>query len=142
MLSDEIEARPGARAAQSPGGSGGGRRMLGLARATFAVLLAVTLYKALEPPGVQAATLQDKALHFSAFYALAVSATLAAPRTGLLVVAAWLAGLGLVIEGLQALPAIHRSADALDVVADLAGVAAALAPFAVAHLRNLLRLGA
>jgi len=78
----------------------------------------------------------DKANHFVAFYGVALLGAFAFPRLSAVVLAAWLAGLGAAIEVVQAIPALHRDGDIVDLLTDVAGVAAALSPMAAAAWRG------
>jgi VanZ family protein len=107
-------------------------------RTAFAALLAFTLFKALAPGGGPPAGFVDKLQHAFAFYLLALTATAAAPRSSLVPLACGLAFVGGLIEVLQALPAIGRSCDFDDWLADMVGVGLAFAPLVVARWREAL----
>ena len=111
-------------------------RILAAARASFAMLLAFTLVNALQPGPGQLGELNDKLWHFLAFYVLALNAACAAPGVRLILLAAGLIGLGGLIEALQLLPQIGRSGSLFDVMADVAGIAAALGPVLVLQWRS------
>jgi hypothetical protein len=83
--------------------------------------------------------LWDKALHFTAFYGLAVIGAVAFPLLELRWIGLGLLLFGLSIEALQKLPFIHRDASWADFLADGAGVAFALGPFALERLRRQLQ---
>ncbi|HEX2562239.1 hypothetical protein [Phenylobacterium sp.] len=104
-------------------------------RLIFVALLGFTLFHALEPGASGVGGLSDKFWHFLAFYVLSLSAACAAPRLNLALLAGAMLGFGLVIEGLQRLPAIGRSASLLDVLAGVAGICAALLPALVMRWR-------
>jgi len=107
------------------------RRILLAHRLLFWFLVAFTLANALRPGPSAGPGLNDKLLHFLAFYVLSLSAACAAPRLHPVWIGAALLGLGIAIEILQMAPLIGRSASFLDLLADLAGIAAALVPAAV-----------
>jgi VanZ family protein len=69
----------------------------------------------------------DKVQHFVAFLTLGLLAARAYPAASLLAIAAGLAAAGALIEIIQLIPALNRSGSFLDWVADLSGIAAALA---------------
>lgn len=97
-------------------------------RLLFTALLAFTLYNALTPGRPSLGGYSDKVWHALAFYVLSLSAACAAPRAPALAIAAAMAGLGVLIEVLQTLPAVNRSASIADWIADLVGIGAGLAP--------------
>jgi hypothetical protein len=112
-----------------------------LARLAFCAAAGLALWGALGPAdGASSLFPWDKAGHFLTFYVVAVLAGPAFPRrsVALLVSALALAGLG--IEVLQATPWIARDAEAGDVLADLAGIAAAFAPVVAWKTRERLLL--
>ena len=97
----------------------------GWIRLTFWLALVVTLVMALLPnPPTMRAT--DKVQHMAAFAALASLAALGFPGLRLWVIFVWMAALGLAIEVLQMIPALHRNAEASDWLADCAATAATL----------------
>jgi hypothetical protein len=112
-------------------------RVLLAARAGFWIACAVVAGAAVIPSEDHPPDLfgWDKANHFVAFYGVALIGALAFPRLSVLVLGAWLSGLGALIEVIQAIPMLHRDADVLDWVTDSAGILAALAPLAVAAWR-------
>lgn len=112
------------------------RALLTAHRILFVLLVSLTLYKALEPATAPMGGVSDKIWHFLAFYVLSLSAASAAPRVHLGYIAAAAIGFGIFIEAVQAVPALGRTPSVLDVVADLAGVFAALAPALVVHWRD------
>jgi VanZ family protein len=81
---------------------------------------------ALPEPYAPSLHLWDKAAHCLSFVVLALLGALAYPRRPWWLLAAGLAAFGALIEGVQALPAIHRDADMWDWVADVLGIGAAL----------------
>jgi VanZ family protein len=103
-------------------------RHRGLWVATSAVLVAAIIYSSLTPdlslpvPGGF-----DKLEHFAAYCALAVWFTGLYPRTRYWKVVLCLLGLGLGLEIAQGAMQLGRSAEALDMVANAAGVGAGLA---------------
>lgn len=109
-----------------------------LAKIAFLGAAGFALYSALTPSdGASSLFPWDKLAHFAAFYVVTLLALPAFPRANLLVIAAGLLGLGVAIEFLQMLPGVNRDADWKDVVADGAGIAAALAPVTAWRLRGL-----
>jgi len=96
-------------------------------RLVFWLALAVTLVMALlpNPPAVpKQAT--DKVQHVAAFAALTFLAALGFQGLRLRVIFVAMAALGMAIEVLQMIPALHRDAQASDWLADCAATAAAL----------------
>lgn len=92
-------------------------------RTIFWVGLVVALGFALNPhpphiPGEPS----DKVEHILAFLALTGFAILAYPRARLLPLALAMSGFGALIEFLQMIPALHRSSELLDWVADTAAI--------------------
>ena len=98
--------------------------------------IAVVLWATLADTGDATRGMSDKALHFAAFYGLAALGRLAYPEVRLRWLGLGLAGLGVAIEALQALPVIHRDASWGDVLADALGAAGALMPVALERLRG------
>lgn len=82
----------------------------------------------------------DKAKHAFAFYVLAVLAAASVPSRPLVWPAAAVAGYGVLIELVQ--PLFGREGSGLDLVADAVGMAAALAPLALARWRRRFRAAA
>lgn len=109
-------------------------RRRGWTAAPFALGLACTLYFALRPRPVPLPINED-IQHMAAFGALMISGGLALGRRVRLrrLLAIALVILGAVIEGLQALPVIHRDADVNDWLADLAGVGLAYVGLALLY---------
>ena len=101
-----------------------------LLRAFAFLVLCIVLASALLPDNRQGPGLLpwDKAEHFAAFYGLTVLGLLAFPRQSAWRVATALAIVGALIEVVQGLPAIHRDSDLRDWIADMVGIAFALAP--------------
>ncbi|HET9160546.1 MAG TPA: hypothetical protein VFN88_08035 [Caulobacteraceae bacterium] len=85
-----------------------------------------------EPSGPQGS---DKYEHFAAFYALALAAAVAYPRSPLWLTALLVSAYGGLIELIQALPFVHRDCNLYDFLADAAGAVAATAPLYVSGLR-------
>lgn len=103
-------------------------------RAIFFVTLAGALVAALVPsPNAPAFVESDKVNHIIAFAVLSVQAAWAFPRAPLLAIAAAMAVFGGIIEGLQAVMAVGRSAEWGDWRADV--MAAGIALIIVAVLR-------
>jgi VanZ family protein len=90
--------------------------------AAFAFVMAL-LPKPPEIPGEPG----DKVQHMMAFATLGALAAAGWRERRLAVLFAWLAGFGAAIEVFQAIPALHRDAELLDWLADMAAAAAALA---------------
>ncbi len=99
-----------------------------LFRLAFWAATAVATVMALLPAppqlGVEAS---DKVLHIAAFFTLAVLASAAYPGASLLRIGLALAALGAAIEIVQLIPALNRTGDVMDWLADIAAVAVALA---------------
>lgn len=111
------------------------RRLLGWrVLLAAALVLAVTLALVPHPPTVR--DLSDKSQHMAAFATLALLATQAFPRAPLLRVAERLSFLGAMIEVVQSIPALHRSCDIMDWVADTVAIAAALLLVAAVRRRR------
>ena len=101
-----------------------------LFRIVFWAALAVALAAALNPhpphiPGEPS----DKIQHILAFLALTGLSLAAYPGARLLPLALALSGFGALIEFLQMIPALHRSSEVFDWVADTGAVLAVLAIF-------------
>lgn len=71
--------------------------------------------------------LADKSLHAITFTVLSPLAAIAWPKVRLLGLAVLLSGFGGLIEGVQAIPALHRDAELLDWLADVAAIGLGLA---------------
>jgi hypothetical protein len=96
-------------------------------RRAFWLALAVTLVMALLPkPPALPMQATDKVQHMAAFAALTFLATLGFPILRLRVIFVWMAALGLAIEVLQMIPALHRNAQVSDWLADCAATLATL----------------
>ena len=104
-------------------------------RIVFWVAIAFVLWSTLTNTDDLTGDVSDKALHFIAFYGLAVLGRLAYPAAPLARLGLALAGLGGLIELLQGTPVIHRDASWGDAAADAAGVVCALAPAALDRFR-------
>jgi hypothetical protein len=115
-----------------------GLTQLGLQLA-FWISTAIVLRVAFAPAdGMAPYVPWDKARHFIAFYILTVLALPAFPRWWPLTIAVCLAFFGGVIELIQGTVMVNRDRDVWDWLADLAGIAAAMAPLALGHLRRAL----
>ena len=96
-------------------------------RFVFWLALAVTLVMALLPnPPALPRQATDKVQHMAAFAALTFLVALGFQGLRLRVIFVAMAALGMAIEILQMIPALHRDAQASDWLADCAGTAAAL----------------
>jgi VanZ family protein len=108
-----------------------------VARVAFVGALGFTFWSALTGGGGPGAHPPwDKILHFSAFYVLTLLAVIALSRMSLLGVALLMLMIGGAIEVAQLVPQFGRSSELNDLIADALGVAAALAPIAVAKIRR------
>lgn len=79
----------------------------------------------------------DKLAHFTAFYVVTLLALPAFPRAHVAAIAVGMTGLGVLIEILQMLPVVNRDSDVKDIVADVLGIGAALAPVLAWRMRDL-----
>lgn len=70
----------------------------------------------------------DKVEHAAGLYVLTVLALAAFPGAARWKIAVGLTGYGALVEALQAIPALNRTADLADLAADMLGVALALLP--------------
>lgn len=106
------------------------------ARAAFwaALLFAVTMALVPRPPELPGSP-SDKLQHVAAFAVLAWLGAAAWPALPLLRLGLGLAAVGLFIEIAQAVPALGREADPVDLAVDVAALVAALAPVAVYRRR-------
>lgn len=105
-------------------------------RSIFWVALAVALALALNPhPPHLPPALNDKLQHMMLFAGLTGLALVAYPRARLLPLGLALSGFGALIEFLQMIPALHRSAEYLDWVADTGAILAVLALAAMLRWR-------
>lgn len=95
------------------------QKRLIFARAIFWAALGFTIVMALlpQPPSLPVEA-SDKTMHMIAFAVLSLLAAVAFPRRQLLVLFAWMAALGALIEVLQMIPSLHRDAELGDWVAD------------------------
>jgi len=75
--------------------------------------------------------------HFAAFYVLTLLATSGLPRAHLRQVVPPLALMAVVLATVRLLTPRHRMANAEDLVADLVGIAAAVAPILVGRFRQI-----
>ena len=89
--------------------------------AAFAFVMAL-LPKPPEIPGEPG----DKVQHMMAFATLGALAAAGWRERRLMALFAWLAGFGAAIEVFQMIPALHRDAELLDWIADMAAAAVAL----------------
>ena len=78
----------------------------------------------------------DTAMHILAFYTLGCAALVAFPYSALASIAAALMLAGLAIETAQLLPIFGHAAQWSDLIADMAGIAAALIPAALTRVRR------
>ena len=110
--------------------------MQAAARIAFLAALTATFVMAVIPhPPPLPGSPGDKIQHILAFATLSVLGTLAYPRLSFIRLFAGLILFGALIEVVQAIPALHRNSDILDLLAD--GVGALVAGLA---LRTVLRL--
>lgn len=101
------------------------RRARGLLVVVFWAAVAVTAWFAFGPAPDGGVPGRDKIYHLAAFAALGVLAALAYPGAGLVRLGVLLLAGGVLIELVQALPAVGRDPSAADVLADAGGVALA-----------------
>ncbi len=101
------------------------RAQLWLRRAFF-VCAAFAFVMALIPPPDIPGEPGDKIQHMMAFATLGGLAAVGWRERRLVVLFAWLAAFGAAIELFQAIPALHRDAELLDWLADMAAAAMAL----------------
>lgn len=107
-----------------------------LAQAAFwGALVAAFLFAVLPANDTPRLVPWDKALHFIAFYALAILAGVAFPRSRLVLIALGLSAFGWAIEVVQGLPFVHRDKDVLDWAADSLAILCALGPAVLPQLR-------
>ncbi|WP_226017156.1 hypothetical protein [Novosphingobium sp. FKTRR1] len=99
----------------------------------FWVVLAMVVMMALSPhpPRFPLDRYGDKVEHMSAFFALAVLAAAAWPRAPLWQLLVALSLVGALIEVIQAIPALHRTCDVRDWVADMVALVLALGTMAL-----------
>ena len=106
-------------------------------RVIFWLALAVSLAMALNPhPPHMPPAFNDKMQHFALFAGLTILALFAYRRARLVALGLALSGYGALIEFLQMIPALHRSSEFLDWVADSVATAAVLAVVALLRLRR------
>jgi VanZ family protein len=106
-------------------------RLLFWSALVFAFVMAVLPH----PPRLPGAP-SDKIQHILAFSVLSTLAPLAYPRARLLGIALGLSAFGVLIEVVQAFPALHRDASVLDWLADSAAIAVVLGLVALIRLRS------
>lgn len=93
----------------------------------FWFALGVTFYAAISPaPPLPSGTPSDKVQHIAAFAVLTALAIRAYPRVKSQTLLPSLIAFGALIECVQAIPALHRSPEWLDLAADSGGVMAVL----------------
>jgi len=99
-------------------------------RAGFILALLAGLWLALTPLSMPplASGPWDKVEHAAGFYLVTLVALIAFPAAARWKIALGLLGYGALIEALQAIPALNRSADFADLAADALGIIMALAP--------------
>lgn len=104
-----------------------------MARLAFwpALLFALVMAILPKPPELPTDDLGDKFQHMLAFFTLTVLAGTGWPRGSLVRAALWLSLVGVGIEVVQAIPALHRDSDWRDWVADSAAIIVALVPVLV-----------
>lgn len=107
-------------------------------RTLFWVALVVALAAALNPrpPQFEGAP-GDKVQHILAFLALTAMALAAYPRAQRWAQALALSGFGALIEFLQMIPALHRSSELMDWVADTGAVLVVIVLAAILRLPRL-----
>jgi len=93
----------------------------------FWIALAFAFIMALMPhPPTMPGEPSDKIQHIAAFAVLASLGRIAFRRISVLALAAYLAEFGALIEIVQAIPALHRSSDIMDWIADVAALLIAI----------------
>ena len=111
-------------------------RLEAIFRVIFWIALAVSLAMALYPhPPQLPPAFNDKLQHLTLFAGLTILALIAYPRARLVPLGLALSGFGALIEFLQMIPALHRSSEFLDWVADSGAILAVLAIVALLRLR-------
>lgn len=103
---------------------------IALTRAAFWVAVAISAVGALRPLPFDVGLSSDKVAHILAFATLSVLGRLAYGKVGPLHLAGVLALYGVLIETVQAIPALNRDSSGMDMIADWAAVAGALLLFA------------
>lgn len=93
----------------------------------FALVMAVLP----KPPELPTDNLGDKFQHMLAFFTLTVLAGAGWPRISLVRLALWLSFVGVGIEVVQSIPALHRTGDWRDWLADSLAIVAGLVPVLV-----------
>lgn len=107
-----------------------------LAQAAFwGALIAAFLFAVLPANDTPHLIPWDKALHFIAFYALAVLAGIAFPRSSLILMGLSLSAFGWAIEAVQGLSFVHRDRDVWDWAADSVAILCAFGPAVLPRLR-------
>ena len=114
------------------------------ARAALLAVFAVALYGAIDPRHNHAASAPppDAVEHVLYGYLLTVLSIAAAPRLNPWRIGAGFLAIGVVFEATQALGFVAGTAQAQDLASNVAGVVAALAPFALGRLRQPISTGA
>lgn len=104
-----------------------------MARLAFwpALLFALVMAILPKPPELPTDDLGDKFQHMLAFFTLTVLAGTGWPRGSLVRAALWLSLVGVGIEVVQAIPALHRDSDWRDWVADSGAIVVAVVPVLV-----------
>ena len=111
-----------------------------LAQIAFFSALFFAFYEAVIPPYRTMPLFPwDKAEHFAAFYVLTWLAAAAFPRRSLVVIAVALGGFGVLIEIVQAIPALNRDSDYKDFIADFLGILVTLTPMLLVRWRKFLQ---
>ena len=116
----------------------------GAARAALLAVFAVALYGAIDPQHDHAASAPppDAVEHVIYGYLLTVLSIAAAPRFSPWLIGAAFLGIGVIFEATQAMGLVSGTAQGQDLASNVAGVAAALAPFALGRLRRPISTGA
>jgi hypothetical protein len=113
------------------------------ARAALLAVFAVALYGAIDPRHNHAAAAPppDAVEHIIYGYLLTLLTIAAAPRLSPWLIGAAFLGIGVVFEATQAVGLVAGTAQWQDLVSNLAGVVAALAPLALGRLRRPISSG-
>jgi hypothetical protein len=111
------------------------KSVIAYVRTILFCVVCATVVAAVMPSSGEWQLLNDKLVHGSAFFVIAVLAAFAFPSSNLVWVAAGAAALGGGIELLQGLGTATRHGDVLDFMADVAGVTTGLVPLALTRLR-------